>query len=129
MVPQRAFDMILLDTNLTGLIGVETCRRIRELLLHVGIVMVTVRDAESDIVRALEAGTDDYVKNPFRFRELVARLHGVLRRVHFENAPEVTVLCGNDLELDVDGRALRRSGEAVHRFILHPRNLNSWPSS
>jgi DNA-binding response OmpR family regulator len=54
MVPQRAFDMILLDIDLTGLSGVETCRRIRELLLHVGIVMNTVWDAESDIVRLWE---------------------------------------------------------------------------
>jgi two-component system KDP operon response regulator KdpE len=114
MVPQRAFDMILLDINMTGLSGVETCRRIRELLPQVGIVMVTVRDAESDIVRALEAGADDYVKKPFRFRELVARLRAVLRRVHVENAPQLTVLRAGNLELDVDRRVLRRSGEVVH---------------
>jgi two-component system KDP operon response regulator KdpE len=112
VVRQRLFDMVLLDINMPGMGGIEACRRIRALMPHLGIVMVTVRDAEHDMVQALEAGADDYVTKPFRFGELVARLRAVLRRV----APQdvATVLQAGDLEIDFDRRLLRRSGELVH---------------
>jgi two-component system, OmpR family, KDP operon response regulator KdpE len=112
VVRQRPFDMLLLDINMPGMGGIEACRRIRALMPHLGIVMVTVRDAEHDMVQALEAGADDYVTKPFRFGELVARLRAVLRRV----APQdmTTVLQAGDLEIDFDRRLLRRSGELVH---------------
>ena len=58
----------------------EACREIRA-PTKIGILMVTVRDAEHDIVRALEAGADDYIAKPVRFRELVARMRAVLRRL------------------------------------------------
>ena len=111
-VRQRAFDMMLLDINMPGMGGIEACRRIRALMPHLGIVMVTVRDAERDMVQALEAGADDYVTKPFRFDELVARLRAVLRRV----APQdiATVLRAGDLEIDFERRLLRRAGELVH---------------
>jgi two-component system KDP operon response regulator KdpE len=104
--------MLLLDINMPGMGGIEACRRIRALMPHLGIVMVTVLDAEHDMVQALEAGADDYVTKPFRFGELVARLRAVLRRV----APQdmTTVLQAGDLEIDFDRRLLRRSGELVH---------------
>ncbi len=111
-IRQRSFDLMLLDVNMPGMGGIEACRRIRALMPHLGIVMVTVRDAEHDMVQALEAGADDYVTKPFRFGELVARLRAVLRRV----APQdmATVLRVGDLEIDFDRRLLRRSGELVH---------------
>src|SRR5579871_391616 len=87
-VQQRPFDLVLLDVNMPGMSGVEACRQIRALAPHTGIVMVTVRDAEEDKVNALDAGADDYVTKPFRFRELVARLGAVLRRTHAESAGE-----------------------------------------
>src|SRR3974390_1401196 len=58
-IPQHRFDLILLDINMPGRGGVETCRAIRDLSPRAGIVMVTVRDAEQDKVDALEAGADD----------------------------------------------------------------------
>ena len=112
LIRQRSFDLMLLDINMPGMGGIEACRRIRALLPHLGIVMVTVRDAEQDMVQALEAGADDYVTKPFRFGELVARLRAVLRRV----APQdmATVLHAGDLEIDFERRLLRRSGELIH---------------
>lgn len=111
-VRQRPFDMMLLDINMPGMGGIEACRRIRALMPQLGIVMVTVRDSEHDMVQALEAGADDYVTKPFRFGELVARLRAVLRRV----APQdmAPVLQTGDLEIDFERRLLRRSGELVH---------------
>jgi len=113
MVTDRGFDLVLLDINMPGMGGIAACRRIRELMPHIGIVMVTVRDAEHDMVQALEAGADDYITKPIRFGELVARLHAVLRRTAAGEA-EATILQAGDLEIDFDRRLLRRSGEPVH---------------
>jgi len=113
LVSQRPFDMVLLDINMPGMGGLEACRRIRTLVPHLGIVMVTVRDAENDVVQALEAGADDYITKPFRFGELVARLRAVIRRTAPEEAT-ATLLRAGDLEIDLDRRLLRRAGEVVH---------------
>jgi len=107
-------DAILLDINMPGLDGIETCRRIRALDSGIVIVMVTVRDAEDDMVQALEAGADDFVTKPYRFRELVARLRAVLRRVKAQKEPDVKVIRAGDLELDVERRTLRKSGKELH---------------
>jgi len=111
---QRAFDLVLLDVNMSGMGGVETCREIRALLPKIGIVMVTVQDGESEIVKALEAGADDYITKPIRLRELVARLRAVLRRIRVEESIEPTFLQAGDLELDVSRRELNRQGEVIH---------------
>lgn len=114
ILAQRQFDLVLLDMNMPGVGGVETCREVRSLLPRIGIVMVTVRDAENDMVKALEAGADDYLTKPVRFRELVARLRAVWRRSHVEDASEPLVLRVGDLMLDVNRRVLHRDGEFVH---------------
>ena len=113
LVSQHPFDLILLDINMPGMDGVEACRRLRELMPHVGIVMVTVRDAEQDMVQALEAGADDYITKPFRFGEMVARLRAVLRRAIPENVGPAVLQAGN-LEIDFDRRLLRRAGKEIH---------------
>src|ERR1700739_1178001 len=79
-IQRQSFDLVLLDVNMPGMNGVEVCRQIRAVAPRTGIVMVTVRDAEEDKIRALDAGADDYVTKPFRFRELIARVRAVLRR-------------------------------------------------
>jgi two-component system KDP operon response regulator KdpE len=113
LVRQVAFELVLLDINMPGMGGIEACRRIRNLSPQAAIVMVTVRDGESDIVQALEAGADDYITKPFRFGELVARLRAVLRRTVEENT-RLTILQAGDLEIDFDKRLLRRSGIMIH---------------
>jgi two-component system, OmpR family, KDP operon response regulator KdpE len=107
-------DLVLLDINMPGLSGLETCRRLRALDPEVGIVMVTVRDAEEDMVQALEAGADDFVSKPYRFRELVARVRAVLRRVKTAEDSTARVLRAGELELDLDRRTLTKSGVEVH---------------
>ena len=114
ILAQRPFDLVLLDMNMPGVGGVETCREVRSLLPKIGIVMVTVRDAENDMVKALEAGADDYLTKPVRFRELVARLRAVARRLRVEDALESDVFRVGELELDVKRRLLYRDGESVH---------------
>jgi two-component system KDP operon response regulator KdpE len=76
--------------------------------------MVTVQDGEGEVVRALEAGADDYITKPIRLRELIARLRAVSRRLQTEDAVEPTMLQAGDLELDVHRHLLYRQGEVVH---------------
>jgi two-component system, OmpR family, KDP operon response regulator KdpE len=111
---QRTCNVVLLDINMPGAGGIETCRRLRELDAEAGIMMITVRDAEDDKVRALEAGADDFITKPYRFRELVARIRSLLRRVQAKQQPANPVLRVGDLQLDLERRVLRRGGDEVH---------------
>ena len=112
-IGQRQFDMVLLDVNMPGLNGLETCRQMRALTPHVGIIILTVRDGEDDKVRALEAGADDYVTKPFPFRELVARLGAVLRRTHKPEGSETAMLQVGDLRIDFTRRLLWKRAEKI----------------
>jgi two-component system, OmpR family, KDP operon response regulator KdpE len=112
ILTRHAFDLVLLDVNMAGIGGVEACREIRAHSPKVGIVMVTVQDQENEIVRALEAGADDYIVKPIRLRELVARLRAVSRRLHCDAID--ALLHAGDLELDVNRRLLYRGGKIVH---------------
>lgn len=112
-IRENAFDLALLDINMPAVNGVELCRQIRALELQIGIVMVTVRDAEKDIVQALEAGADDYITKPFRFGELTARCRAVLRRVLSSTELKETSISAGDLELDLSRRLLRKAGKEV----------------
>ena len=111
---RRPTDLVLLDINMPGIGGVEACRRIRALIPRIGIVMITVRDSEDDQVQALESGADDYISKPFRLRELVARLRAVKRRTKVEGVTASRFLQAGEIELDLERRTLRRSGQLVH---------------
>ena len=121
VVQQQAFDLVLLDINMPGAGGIDTCRKIRSFLPQVGIIMVTVRDSENDKVHALEAGADDYVTKPFRLRELVARLRAVQRRSQRAELAEPDVLKAGTLEVDVKRRLMFREGNPVH---LSPKEFD-----
>jgi len=73
-------DLVLLEMNMPGMRGVETCRAIRT-GFDVAIIILTVNDTEEDKVAALDAGADDYVMKPFSMPELLARIRAVLRRM------------------------------------------------
>jgi len=79
-VRDSRFDLILLDMNMPGMGGLETCRSIRS-TFEVAIIMLTVHDTEHDKVAALDAGADDYVTKPFGMPELSARIRAALRRL------------------------------------------------
>jgi two-component system KDP operon response regulator KdpE len=111
-IQKTKFDLVLLDVNMPGISGIQACRQIRACAPRTGIVMVTVRDSEDDKVQALEAGADDYVTKPFRFRELIARLRAVHRRTHTGSEPR-GVLEAGDLKLDVEGRLLWKAGAEI----------------
>ena len=107
-------DLVLLDINMPGISGVETCRRIRTMLPRVGILMNTVRTSEESKIEALEAGADDYITKPFRLRELVARLRAIARRTTQDAPPSKHILRAGDVEIDLERRTLKKAGESVH---------------
>ncbi|HKX92561.1 MAG TPA: phosphate regulon transcriptional regulator PhoB [Sphingomicrobium sp.] len=106
-------DVIILDWMIEGISGLEVCRRLRRKAstANVPIIMLTARGEESDRVRGLDTGADDYVTKPFSPRELLSRVGAVLRRVRPALAGEQ--LAYADLELDVAGHKVRRAGKAV----------------
>jgi two-component system KDP operon response regulator KdpE len=113
-IAQRPADLVLLDIEMPGIGGMEACRRLRAVAPQAGLIMVTVCDSEEDKIRALEAGADDYVTKPFSFRELLARLRAIARRLGVGQSVGGAVLRVGNLELDLDRRILRRAGEEVH---------------
>lgn len=90
-------DLVLLDVNMPGISGLDTCREIRR-TGDVPIIMLTVRNTEKDKVQALDAGADDYVVKPFGAEELMARIRAALRRA----APGESLPAFNSEELSID---------------------------
>lgn len=76
---EERFDLVLLDINMPGMGGMETCRTIRA-QSEIPIVILSIRNAEKEKVEALDAGADDYVTKPFSMPELLARIRAALRR-------------------------------------------------
>lgn len=111
---ERHPNLVLLDINMPGTNGIETCRRIRSAAPNTGIVMITVRDSEEDTVQALEAGADDYITKPFRVRELLARLTAITRRARGQEIAEAPILRAGHLELDTKHRILLKAGKEIH---------------
>src|ERR1700731_4037714 len=109
-----SFQFVLLDLNMPGMCGLTTCRVIRSIAPRLGIVILSVRDTEQDRIAALNAGADDYLTKPFGLRELIARLNAISRRIQTEPADEPEVLRAGELEMDLHGHSVRRSGEALH---------------
>jgi two-component system, OmpR family, response regulator len=115
VIPQlrlRPPDAVLLDLNLSGVDGVEVCRRIRA-ISTVPILMITARDAEADRVLGLESGADDYVIKPFSPRELLARLRAQVRRARGRSGPEAERVCVGPLVLDPASRGVTLDGRNV----------------
>ena len=106
-------DLVVLDVTMPPPDGFEVCRRIRHGGSRVPILMLTVRDATSDKVRALDLGADDYLTKPFEHPELLARLRALLRRANADLALPGPDLVVGDLALDSATREARFRGEAV----------------
>ena len=104
-------DLILLDVNLPGMSGVETCREIRR-SSDVPIIMLTVRSAERDKVIALDAGADDYITKPFGIEELLARIRASLRRHPSPDA--LPPFVSRELSVDFEQRRVTAAGEEIH---------------
>jgi two-component system, OmpR family, KDP operon response regulator KdpE len=107
------YDAVLRDINMTGMGGMETCRRIFQAYPQLPIIMLTVRDEESDKVEALDAGADNYVTKPFQMRELTARLRAAIRRSKTVAFPSDAFLAIGDLRLSISRRRLEKSQQEI----------------
>ena len=113
LAEERTPDLVILDWMIEGVSGIEVCRRLRRRTstAQVPIIMLTARGEESDRIRGLETGADDYVTKPFSPRELLARVGAVLRRVRPALAGEQ--LAYADIEMDVEAHRVRRRAAPV----------------
>jgi len=118
---QVPVDLVLLDINMPGLTGIDVCRKIRSGSAEIGIIMVTVREAEEDKVRALDAGADDFITKPFMLREMVARIRAVLRRLSKPAGAAERILHAGPLELDLERRLVAKDGVEIH---LSPKEFD-----
>ena len=107
-------DLVILDWMLPKVSGIEVCRRLRQRprSRNVPIIMLTARGEESDRIRGLDTGADDYVVKPFAITELSARIRAVLRRLRPGLAEDITVR--GALELDRAAHRVTRNGDEVH---------------
>jgi two-component system KDP operon response regulator KdpE len=105
-------DLILLDLNMPGIGGLETCRAIRE-TSEVPIIILSVRNTEREKVQALDAGAYDYVSKPFGIQELLARIRAALRRSPAAGENELTVFRTDDLEIDFTARRVMVAGKSA----------------
>jgi heavy metal response regulator len=105
-VVQGYYDLIILDILLPKIDGVEVLKRIRGLKIQTPVIFLTAKDSESDIVRGLNLGADDYLTKPFSFNELLARIHALLRRGKM--AIPASKLQVANLILEVDGHRVFR---------------------
>ena len=111
-VAEQGPDLVLLDLGLPDLDGTDVLRRIRG-FSDVPVIVVSVREDQSDKVAALDAGADDYVTKPFGMEELLARGRAAMRRKQPEE-PAVPVQRFGGLEVDLGRRLVSRDGEPIH---------------
>ena len=108
------YDAVLLDINMPGMGGMETCSHIRRIFTRLPILILTVRDSEDDKVQALESGADDYITKPFQVRELTARLRAAVRRYHAPEVPAELPIQIGDLALDSLRHEVWKAGSRIH---------------
>ncbi|MEW5739659.1 MAG: response regulator transcription factor [Myxococcota bacterium] len=120
-------DLVLLDLMLPDIAGSDVARLIREgESKRVPIIMVTARGEESDRVKGLELGADDYVTKPFSVKELLLRVKAVLRRQGEPAAAGARVLSAGDIVLDTERHEVKARGETVVLTALEFRLLKTF---
>ena len=135
MIEERAPDLLLLDWMLPKVSGIEVCRRVRSggTNPNLPIIMLTARGEESDRIRGLDTGADDYVTKPFSTTELMARVRAVLRRIR-PGLKDDRITVG-DIEIDRVAHKVARNGQDIHLgptefrlldyFMQHPGRVFS----
>lgn len=109
--------LVLLDVMLPGLNGYDVCRQLRAKQVSIPILMLTAKGQEIDKVVGFNVGADDYVTKPFGVRELLARIHALLRRAGAPASSQATEPCFRIGDASIDGRAFQvQRGKAVEKL-------------
>lgn len=103
------YDLLLLDWMLPGLSGIEICRAVRKQNLQVPIIFLTAKDTVDDAVFALETGANDFIRKPFSFEEMLARIRVLLR----SKTGEQTVFRYKNLEMNLETHRVIKNGNEV----------------
>ncbi|MGH9689975.1 MAG: response regulator transcription factor [Candidatus Acidiferrales bacterium] len=112
MLRSAPYDLVLLDINMPGIGGIETCHLIRS-SSEIAIIMLTVSNAEKDKVAALDAGADDYITKPFSMPELLARTRATLRRLpQVPGQADLRALISKGVQIDLPSRQVTVLGRA-----------------
>ncbi len=107
------YELIILDLILPGINGLEFCQKLRnQIQIHTPVLMLTALSTTDDIVTGLDAGADDYLGKPFKFKELLARIRALTRRKG-STLVNVNRLKVADLEVDLDKKFVTRSGKEI----------------
>lgn len=113
LVKESLPDLLLVDWMLPGVSGLELIRRLRrkQATASLPVIVITARDSETDRVRALETGADDFIAKPFSIGELMARVQALLRRTGAVR--NQSVVRAGDTEIDRDAMTVRRRGKTL----------------
>ena len=103
------YDVILLDWMLPGMSGIEICRNIRLENKMVPIIFLTAKDTVDDVVFGLETGANDYIRKPFSFEELLARIRVLMRK----NETQTTVFSAGDIVLNIEKHTVTKKGNQI----------------
>lgn len=133
LLDSHDIDLILLDWMMPGISGIDFAAKIRRQgNYNIGIIMLTAKDNESDMIRGLDVGADDYVKKPFSTKELISRMNSVLRRLSLKNNSE-DVLTQGKISIDLTQHRVLINGENVdfsptefrllHFLLGHPERV------
>ena len=121
-------DLALLDWNMPGMTGLDICRRLRDTGVFLPVIMITARDEMDDRVAALESGADDFISKPFNIREVLARVHALMRRSKGFSSDKIQVgdllLNGAERTALINGHALTltvREFDLLECLMRHPR--------
>ena len=135
IIEENTPDLLLLDWMLPAVPGIEICRRVRTRAStkNLPIIMLTARAEETDRIRGLDTGADDYITKPFSTVELMARIRAVLRRIR-PGLSDDTIIVG-DITMDRVGHTVKRDGQDLHlgpteyrlldHFMQHPGRVFS----
>jgi len=109
LIRRERVGLVLLDVNLPGMSGIDTCREIRR-VSDIPVIMLTVRNSERDKMQAFDAGADDFIVKPFGTEELTARVRAKLRRFGPEDYP---IFASPNLQIDFERRVISVKGRTI----------------
>jgi two-component system KDP operon response regulator KdpE len=111
---QARYEIVLLDLNMPGMGGMAACRMMRSAFPGLTIIVLTVRDQDTDKVNALDAGADDYITKPFQLSELTARIRAALRRIRLSVADEDVPIQIGEIRIDPVRREVTKANDQIH---------------